>query len=106
MGNASQAAYDRARARAAEAARCTDIIGGHAFSVRREVHPGQAMTVEVVSCTLLRRASLSVGGRGAEWSAVLHDPLARYHESVTTTLGTEPWNALHQACEWIVNGRL
>ena len=106
LHNATQAMYDRARSRAAEAARCTDIIAGHAFSVRREVHPHQAMTVEVESCTLPRRASLSADGRGAEWYAVLHDPRARHRESFTTTLGTDPWNALHQACEWIVSGQL
>jgi hypothetical protein len=106
IGNSSQAAYDRARARATEAARCTDIIGGHAFTVRREVHPDQAMTVEIASCTLLRRASLSVGGRGQEWFAVLHDPQNRHRASFTTTLGTDPWGALHLACDWIVSGQL
>ena len=105
IGNTSQAAYDRARSRAAEAARCTDIIGGHAFSVRREAHPQQAMTVEVASCTLLRRASLSVSRRGEEWYAVLHDPQDRKRPSFTTTLGTDPWAALHQACDWIVSGQ-
>jgi hypothetical protein len=106
LGNTAQATYDRARSRAAEAARCTDIIGGHAFTVRREVHPNHGMTVEVSSCTLLRRASLSVSARGEEWFAVLHDPQGRNRESFTTTLGTDPWAALHQACDWIVSGQL
>ena len=106
LHNASQAGYDRARARAAEAARCTDIVAGHAFTVRREVHPYGAMTVEVASCTLLRRASLSVSGRGEEWNATLYDPQRRYWESFATTLGTDPWDALHRACDWIVVGQL
>jgi hypothetical protein len=106
LHNTSQAAYDRARSRAAEAARCTDIVAGHAFSVQREIHPKSAMVVEVSSCTLLRRATLSVNGRGEEWYAVLHDPQDRYRESFTTTLGTDPWSAFHQACEWIVSGLL
>ena len=106
LGNATQAGYDRARSRAAEAARCTDIIGGHAFTVRREVHPRGAMTVEVASCTLIRRASLSTSGRGEVWNATFHDPQGRHRESFATTLGTEPWEALHLACEWIVSGQL
>jgi hypothetical protein len=106
LHNTSQAAYDRARSRASEAARCTDIVAGHAFSVQREIHPKSAMVVEVSSCTLMRRATLSVNGRGAEWYAVLHDPQDRYRESFTTTLGTDPWAAFHQACEWIISGVL
>ena len=106
LHNSSQAGYDRARSRAAEAARCTDIIAGHAFTVRREVHPYGAMTVEVTSCTLIRRASLSVAGRGEEWNVTFYDPQGRHRESFSTTLGTEPWEALHQACEWIVSGQL
>lgn len=106
LNNATQAAYDRARSRAAEAARCTDIIGGHAFCVRREVHPNGAMSVEVTSCTLIRRASLSVNGRGHEWNATFHDPQGRLRESFSTVLGTDPWAALHTACEWIVSGQL
>ena len=106
LHNASQAAYDRARSRASEAARCTDIVAGHAFSVRREMHPKSAMVVAVASCTLMRRASLSVGGRGEEWYAVLHDPHGRHRESFTTTFGTDPWEAFHRACEWIVSGQL
>ena len=31
---------------------------------------------------------------------------AGYRESFTTTLGTDPWDALHRACEWIVTGQL
>ena len=106
LHNSSQAGYDRARSRAAEAARCTDIINGHAFNVRREVHPHGVMTVEVSSCTMIRRASLSVSGRGEEWNATFYDPQGRLHESFATTLGTEPWEALHRACEWIVSGLL
>ena len=104
--NVSQAGYDRARSRAAEAARCTDIVAGHAFSVRREMHPNSAMTIQVTSCTLIRRASLSVSGRGEEWYAVLHDPQGRQRESFTTTFGTDPWEAFHRACEWVVSGQL
>ena len=68
LGNAAQAGYDRARARAAEAARCTDIIAGHAFSVSRTAGAGGAMTVEVASCTLSRHATLRVSGRGEPWT--------------------------------------
>lgn len=105
FNNAAQAAYDRARSRAAEAARCTDIISGHAFCVRRDVHEHGGMTVEVTSCTLIRRASLSVSGRGQEWYATFFDPQGK-RESFSTALGTEPWHALHTACDWIISGRL
>jgi hypothetical protein len=105
-GNASQAMYDRARARASEAARCTDIVAGHAFTVKRERGSGGAMTMTVSSCTLLRRATLRVEGRGGAWTAVLHDPGSGSRSSFTTALGTDPWDALHRACDWITSGRL
>lgn len=105
LNNATQAAYDRARSRAAEAARCTDIVAGHAFSLRREVHPYGAMTIEVTSCTLVRRASMSLSGPGQEWNATFYDPQSR-REPFSTTLGTEPWEALHTVCDWVVSGQL
>ncbi|WP_270888699.1 hypothetical protein [Pedococcus sp. 5OH_020] len=106
MGNASQAQHDRAKARAAEAARCTDIVAGHAFCVRRETGGGGSMRVEVSSCTLLRRAVLSVEGKGQTWCATFHDPQAAYRDTFSTVLGTDGWEALHTACEWITTGRL
>ena len=106
LSNSRKAGYDRARARAVEAARCTDIVLGHAFNVKRDLDPSGAMTIEISSCTLLRRASLRTAGRGAEWSALLQDPQRRNRESFPTTLGTDPWEAFHQACEWIVSGQL
>ena len=106
LGNSRQAGYDRARSRAAEAARCTDIVLGHAFTVKRELHPSGAMAVEISSCTLLRRASLTAAGRGEVWSGLFHDPQNRHVGSFTTTLGNDPWDAFHQACEWIVSGQL
>ena len=106
LGNAAQAEHDRAKARAAEAARCTDIVAGHAFSIRRTPGSGGAMTVEIASCTLLRRASLTTSGRGAPWTAVLTDPHQPWGERVTTTLGTDPWESLHWACDWVVTGRM
>ena len=105
LGNSRQAGYNRARSRAAEAARCTDIVLGHAFTVKRENDPSGAMTVEISSCTLLRRASLRTAGRGAEWTALFHDP-QRPRDPFPTTLGTDPWDAFHQACEWIVSGQV
>lgn len=106
LGNSRQAGYDRAKARAAEAARCTDIVLGHAFTVKRTVHPSGAMGVEISSCTLLRRASLTATGRGETWHALLFDPQGRSHEAFPTTLGTDPWDAFHRACEWIVTGQI
>lgn len=100
-GNAAQAGYDRARARAAEAARCTDIVAGHAFSVTRTPDAGGAMTVEVASCTLSRHATLRVTGRGEPWSATLYDPRSRLRDRLSTVLGPDPWDALHWVCEWI-----
>jgi len=104
LGNTSQAEYARARARAAEAARCTDIIGGHAFTVVREAGPHGSMTVEVSSCTLTRRVSLSLSRRGEAWMATMHDPDARQLERFQASLGTDPWDALHRACDWITTG--
>jgi len=101
LGNAAQAGYDRARARAAQAARCTDIIGGHAFSIQRTAGPEGAMTIEVASCTLSRHATLRVSGRGKPWGAVLHDPQSRHRDRFSTVLGPDPWEALHWVCEWI-----
>jgi hypothetical protein len=106
FGNVSQAGYDRARSRAREAARCTDIVGGHAFTVRREITPGGAMTVEVASCTLLRRVSLAVDSRGGQWTALLQDPQSRGRDALYTTFGNDPWDAFHKACEWVVSGQL
>lgn len=105
FGNVTRAEYDRARSRAAEAARCTDIIDGHAFTIRRELGHGGAMTVEISSCTLLRRASLRIGARGHAWTAVLTDPQAHV-QRFTTELGTDPWDAVHRACAWVMTGRI
>jgi hypothetical protein len=105
LGNASQAEYDRARARASEAARCTDIVGGHAFAVQREAGPDGSMTMEVSSCTLTRRVSLSRAGRDEAWVATMHDPRSRL-ERFQANLGPDPWDALHRACDWITTGTL
>lgn len=105
LGNVTQAEYNRARSRAAEATRCTDIVDGHAFTIRRELGNGGAMTVDIASCTLLRRATISVGARGHAWTAVLTDPQSRTPR-LTVELGTDPWDAVHRACEWITTGRL
>ena len=106
LGNAVQAEYDRARARASEAERCTDIIGGHAFSIRRTPGPDGAMTIEVASCTLKRRATLTRISRSSPWTARMEDPQSRYAQRFTTDLGTDSWEALQRACAWIVGGRL
>ncbi len=107
LGNAALAAYDRARARAAEAARCTDIVAGHAFSVSRVLGDSGGMTVEVASCTLQRRATLSASAKGDPWRAVLTDPQSRWGEdTVTRALSTDPWEAFHSVCEWIITGRV
>jgi len=104
LGNAAQAEHDRARSRAAEAARCTDIVAGHAFRIERTPGGGGTMTVEVASCTLARRATLSLRTRGGAWSAVLTDPAQRWGDRATATLGNDPWEALHWACDWVVTG--
>jgi hypothetical protein len=105
LGNVTQAEYNRARSRAAEAARCTDIVDGHAFAIRRDLGNGGAMTVEISSCTLLRRATISVGARGHAWTAIFTDPQSHV-QRFTTELGTDPWEAVHRACAWITTGRL
>ena len=105
-GNVALAEYDRARARAAEAARCTDIVAGHAFNVSRVMTDHGGMAVEVASCTLLRRATLSVSARGEAWRVVLNDPRSRWGDSVTRVLSTDPWEAFHAVCEWIITGQL
>lgn len=106
LGNTAKAAHQRAKARAAEAARCTDIVAGHAFQIRRTTGPDGAVTMDVRSCTLLRRATLSRTGRGAAWEVVLFDPQSRWGERSSTTLGGDPWDALHWTCDWIVTGTL
>jgi hypothetical protein len=106
LGNAAQAEYDRARARAAEAARCTDIVAGHAFTVTRVPSDGGGMTIEVASCTLLRRATLSCSAKGQPWQSVLTDPQARWDPSLVRSLSTDPWAAFHAVCDWITGGEL
>jgi len=105
LGSAAVAEYDRARARAAEAGRCTDIVAGHAFSVRRLLTDSGGMTIEVSSCTLLRSATMTVSAKGEPWRAVLSDPQARWGDSLRT-LSTDPWEAFHSVCEWIISGQL
>jgi hypothetical protein len=104
-GNAVQAEYHRAKMRAEQAARCTDIVGGHAFTIRRSRSLGGAMTVEIASCTLLRRVTLTVAGPGRAWTAQLDDPQARWGGAETVPLGPDPWESLHWACDWIVTGQ-
>ncbi len=106
MGNVAQAEYERAKSRLAEAARCTDIVNGHAFEVHRETSPGGAMTVELSSCTLLRRVTLSVSERHAMWVGDFTDPHSPHVKAFRTSLCTDPWDAFHRACEWITTGRL
>ena len=106
LGNAVKAAHERAKARAAEAARCTDIVAGHAFQILRNSGPDGAMTMELRSCTLLRQAILSRSAKSSAWEAVLIDPQARWGERTTTTLGGDAWDALHWTCNWIVTGEM
>jgi hypothetical protein len=40
------------------------------------------------------------------WTGLFQDPMGRSREPFGTTLGTDPWEAFHQACEWIVTGQL
>lgn len=104
-GNAVQAEYHRAKMRAEQAARCTDIVAGHAFTISRSRSLGDAMTVDIASCTLLRRATLTVAGRDQAWIAQLEDPQSHWAAVETVTLGPDPWESLHWACDWIVTGR-
>jgi hypothetical protein len=106
LSSAAQAEYDRARARAAEAGRCTDIVAGHAFSVSRVGSEGGGMTIEVSSCTLLRRATMSASAKGEPWRVVLTDPQSRWDDSLKRTLSTDPWEAFHAVCDWITTGQL
>jgi hypothetical protein len=104
--SAAQAALDRARSRQAEAQRCTDIIGGHAFSTSRTSGPNGSMTVEVSSCTLVRRAVLRLARPRERWSVELVDPQSRSGKRIHTVLTADPWEALHCACDWITTGSL
>ena len=106
LGNAALAEYDRARARASEAARCTDIVAGHAFTVTRVPGAVGGMRIEVASCTLLRHAALSSSAKGEAWDAVLTDPQSRWGDTITRTLSSDPWEAFHWVCEWITSGQL
>lgn len=100
-GSAAQAEHRRAQARAEEAARCTDIVGGHAFAITRTGAPGGGMTMEIRSCTLARHVTLSVSGPGSGWTAQLVDPFARWGSRETVLLGADPWESLHWACDWV-----
>lgn len=100
-GNAAQAEHRRAQARAEEAARCTDIVGGHAFTITRAGANDGGMTMEIHSCTLERHVILSVAGPGLGWTAQLVDPHARWGSSETVLLGVDPWESLHWACDWV-----
>jgi hypothetical protein len=100
-GNAAQAEHRRAQARAQEATRCTDIVGGHAFTITRTGATGGGMTMEIYSCTLARHVTLSVSGPGSGWTAQLVDPHARWGSRETVLLGADPWESLHWACDWV-----
>ncbi|MDR6863280.1 hypothetical protein [Phycicoccus sp. 3266] len=106
IGNSAQAEYHRARSRALEAARCTDIIAGHAFTITRTGERGGPVLIEIASCTLPRTVSLSQTQRGGEWTATMTDPQSRHAERFTTLLGSDPWDAMHRACDWITSGQL
>lgn len=106
LGSAVQAEHDRAKARAAEAARCTDIVAGHAFGIHRTSGSDGAMTVDVESCTLPRRVTLMRTHGNAPWTATMHDPASRHTQRFTADFGTDAWGAQHRACAWIVTGRL
>jgi hypothetical protein len=102
-GNASQAYYDRARSRAAEAARCTDIIDGHAFAITRDSDLGGA-TVTLESCTLGRHVTMRRATGGLTWSATMTDPSSRHAPTFTTDLGPDDPLAERRACDWILTG--
>ena len=105
-GNATQAEHDRAKTRAAEAARCTDIIDGHAFSITRTAADGGGMTVQIASCTLPRRVALTMARAGGPWTAALSDPRSRWSPRDSMPLGADAWESLQWACDWIVSGQL
>jgi hypothetical protein len=100
-GSAAHAEHRRAQARAEEAARCTDIVGGHAFTITRSGTTEGGMTMEVHSCTLARYVTLSVSGPGSGWTAQLVDPIGRWGNRETVRLGADPWESLHWACDWV-----
>ena len=52
----------------------------------------------------LRSATLSRSGAGAAWCVSLVDPQARWGSRPSTTLGGDPWDALHWTCDWIITG--
>jgi hypothetical protein len=106
LGAVAQASYDRARARVARAASCTDIVHGHAFALTRRPGSSGAATIEVASCTLRRRATLSLSGDGGVWTAMLVDPQSRTAERMTVALTADARESLLWVCSWVVSGRL
>lgn len=103
-GSAARAAHDRARTRVEQAARCTDIVFGHAFCITRSTAQGAGLTVDVASCTLARRVRLTTPMRGSSWTAELFDPRSRWGDRELVGLDPDLYEATQWACEWVLTG--
>lgn len=103
--NSTLAALGRAQTKAEAAARCTDIVDGHAFSVTRIRGVTGAPEVVVASCTLERTATLRSPEGSDVWTARLHDP-ASGGVPASVYLAADAGESFEQACRWVATGSL
>jgi hypothetical protein len=99
---AALASLDRARERAEAAARCTDVVDGHAFAVRESLEASGCQQLVVTSCTLTRQAVIVRDGGPDQrrWFISLSDPDSRRPGAAPAMAGSRE-EALAVAFRWI-----
>ena len=104
--NSTRAALGRAQAKAEAAARCTDVVDGHAFSVGQAVGVTGAAEVVISSCTLERTATLRPPDTTPLWSARLVDPSDGSGQPRLVRLAVDYRESFEQVCRWVATGAL
>lgn len=104
--NSTLAALGRAQAKAEAAARCTDVVDGHAFTVTRALGVTGAEELTVTSCTLERTATLRPPDTTPVWTARLVDPSDGSAQARLVHLDADGRQSFEQACRWVATGAL
>jgi hypothetical protein len=104
--NSTRAALGRAQSKAEAAARCTDVVDGHAFNVTRAVGVTGAQELTVTSCTLERTATLRPPDTTPVWTARLVDPSDGGGQARLVYLAADDRESFEQACRWVATGAL
>ena len=104
--NSTLAALGRAQAKAEAAARCTDVVDGHAFTVTRARGVTGAEELKITSCTLERTATLRPPDTTPVWTARLLDPADGSGQARLVHLAADSRESFEQACRWVATGTL